>query len=172
MSERRRARARWATATLAALAFTSAHVGARAAEPSDVESLRAAFTAAYEEESRGNVAAALSMFRAVQRERDTASVRYRVAACLDALARRPEALAAYRSVSEVARPGDAAVVESARARAQAEWSRWRPTVYGHRYADVDVLLRHGAVHDWLLLRGRPLLSIRKDRSDRISSVRA
>lgn len=119
MSERRRARARWATATLAALAFTSAHVGARAAEPSDVESLRAAFTAAYEEESRGNVAAALAMFRAVQRERDTASVRYRVAACLDALARRPEALAAYRSVSEVARPGDAAVVESARARAQA-----------------------------------------------------
>lgn len=118
MSEPGGARTRWAALLLAAVASTSLHGAARAAEPRDVESLRAAFTAAYEEESRGNVAAALSMFRAVQRERDTASVRYRVAACLDALARRPEALAAYRAVGEVARPSDAAVVESARARAQ------------------------------------------------------
>ena len=118
MSERRGARARWAAVTLAALTITSPH-GAHAAEPTDVESLRAAFTAAYEEESRGNVAAALTMFRAVQRERDTASVRYRIAACLEGLARRPEALAAYRSVGEVARPSDAAVVESAQGREKA-----------------------------------------------------
>lgn len=114
MSERRGARV--AAIAIAAVLMSGP---ARAAEPSDVESLRAAFTAAYDEESRGNVGAALAMFRAVQRERDTASVRYRVAACLEALARRPEALTAYRAVGEVARPADAAVVESARARALA-----------------------------------------------------
>lgn len=38
--------------------------------------------------------------------------------------------------------------------------------------EMVVALPGGAVHGWLLLRCRPLLSIRKDRSERISSVSA
>ncbi len=109
---------RWRAALLVpALAGAFTLSGPAAADLQSVDDLRRAFSAAYEAESRGHHAEALAMFRVVRASRDTASVRYRIAACLAALGKLTQARAMYLSVPEVARPGDTEVVASAQSNA-------------------------------------------------------
>lgn len=84
----------------------------------DVEAARKSFTAAFAEESAGRYAEALEKFLEVQRVRDTASVRYRIASCLEALGKLERAREAYLAIGEVARPEDADVVTSSKAKAK------------------------------------------------------
>lgn len=91
---------------------------AGAARADDVDEARKTFTAAYADERAGHFAEALEKFRGVQRVKDTTSVRYRIAACLDALHKVQNARDGYLAVEEVAKPEDAAVVESSKKRAR------------------------------------------------------
>lgn len=88
------------------------------AHADDVDDARKTFTAAYADERAGHFAEALEKFRIVQRVKDTTSVRYRIAACLDALHKLQNARDGYLAVEEVAKPEDAAIVESSKKRAR------------------------------------------------------
>ncbi len=90
----------------------------RVALAQDLEAARKAFTAAFAEESAGHYSEALEKFLEVQRVRDTASVRYRIAACLEALGKLERAREAYLAIEKVARPEDAEVVTSSKAKAK------------------------------------------------------
>lgn len=88
------------------------------AHADDVDDARKTFTAAYADERAGHFAEALEKFRVVQRVKDTTSVRYRIAACLDGLHKVQNARDGYLAVEEVAKPEDAAIVESSKKRAR------------------------------------------------------
>lgn len=88
------------------------------AQEEPLEAARKAFTAGYAEERAGHYAEALEKFHEVQRVRDTASVRYRIGACLEALGKVDQAREAYLGVGKAARPEDADVVTSAKAKAK------------------------------------------------------
>lgn len=103
---------------LIAVALLCAIGATRTARGDEVDDARKTFTSAYTDEKAGHFGEALEKFRVVQRTKDTTSVRYRIAACLDGLHRMQNAHDAYLAVAEVAKPEDASVVESARARAK------------------------------------------------------
>jgi hypothetical protein len=88
------------------------------ASAQDLEAARKAFTAAFAEESAGHYSEALEKFLEVQRVRDTASVRYRIASCLEALGKLERAREAYLAIEQVARAEDAEVVTSSKAKAK------------------------------------------------------
>lgn len=88
------------------------------ARADDLDDVRKTFTAAYADERAGHFAEALEKFRVVQRVKDTTSVRYRIAACLDALHKVQNARDGYLAVEDVAKPEDAAIVESSKKRAR------------------------------------------------------
>jgi len=90
----------------------------RVAVAQDLEAARKAFTAAFAEETAGHYSEALEKFLEVQRVRDTASVRYRIASCLEALGKLERAREAYLAIEKVARPEDAEVVTSSKAKAK------------------------------------------------------
>lgn len=90
----------------------------RVASAQDLEAARKAFTAAFAEETAGHYSEALEKFLEVQRVRDTASVRYRIASCLEALGKLERAREAYLAIDKVARPEDADVVTSSKAKAK------------------------------------------------------
>ena len=90
----------------------------KVASAQDLEAARKAFTAAFAEESAGHYSEALEKFLEVQRVRDTASVRYRIASCLEALGKLERAREAYLAIEKVARSEDADVVTSSKAKAK------------------------------------------------------
>jgi len=89
---------------------------ARADDP--VEEARKAFVEAYASEKAGRYAEALAKLAEVRRVRDTASVRYRIGACEEALGHLVEARESYLGVEAVARADDHDVVTSAKAKAR------------------------------------------------------
>jgi hypothetical protein len=84
----------------------------------ELEQARHLFTDALKDEQAQRYQVALEKFRHVQRVKDTAAVRYRIAACLDGLGRLVAAREAYQSAIDAGQddPTQSRLVEAARTR--------------------------------------------------------
>ncbi len=105
-----RAPSRAARATVAFVAIHAFHAGRAVAAPeaapqtatqTEIEVARRTFASAYEDELAGRFASALTKLREVRAVRDTASVRYRIASCLEALGKLRDAREVFLSVGDV-----------------------------------------------------------------------
>ncbi len=83
--------------------------------PAELSEARKTFTSALADEEHSNFEAALEKYRRVQAVRETVAVRYRVGACLEALGRFKEAIAAYEGAIALGSGGDANNAESIKA---------------------------------------------------------
>jgi hypothetical protein len=101
-----------AMAILSAVALSA--VGAAAQTDDDLAAARKLFAEAVADEDAKLYETALDKFRKVAAVKDTANVRFRVASCLEALGRRPEALASYEAAKRLG-AGDATAVDAVRA---------------------------------------------------------
>ncbi len=106
-------------ATCLALAFLAS--SARAQSDVDVTAARKLFTEAVKDEESGQFEVALGKFRKVQAVRDTAAVRFRVGACLEALGQLREAQKVYASAADAASadPSQKELVTASRDKAEA-----------------------------------------------------
>ncbi|MEO6419320.1 MAG: hypothetical protein ABIP39_07950, partial [Polyangiaceae bacterium] len=90
-------------------------VPAAAQTAADLAEARKTFASALADEEHAQYEAALEKFRRVQAVRETVAVRYRVGACLEALGRFKEAVAAYEGAIALGSGGDPNNAESIRA---------------------------------------------------------
>lgn len=93
---------------------------ARAQTPQELDDARRLFTEALADEQEKRFDVALGKLRRVQAVRDTVSIRYRIAACLEGLGRLREARAAFAAIGDGAAQAagdDAETARSAAARA-------------------------------------------------------
>jgi hypothetical protein len=87
--------------------------------PSELAEARRTFTSALADEEHASFEAALEKYRRVQAVRETVAVRYRIGACLEALGRLKEAMAAYEGAIALGSGGDpnnAEAIKAARAK--------------------------------------------------------
>ncbi|AKU96527.1 hypothetical protein AKJ09_03191 [Labilithrix luteola] len=92
-----------------------------AQSPDELKAARELFQEAYRDEQEGRHAQALGKFQRVAQVKETAAVRYRIAAVLESLGRLREARDSFRTVAETApaSPADQPIAEDARQRADA-----------------------------------------------------
>lgn len=81
----------------------------------ELSEARKTFTSALADEEHSNFEAALEKYRRVQAVRETVAVRYRIGACLEALGRFKEAIAAYEGAIALGSGGDPNNAESIKA---------------------------------------------------------
>ncbi|MFO0662479.1 MAG: hypothetical protein U0174_00930 [Polyangiaceae bacterium] len=114
--------------------------GSHAQTPDELQAARQLFSDAVLDEEKGKHAVALEKYRRVQAVRDTATVRYRIGACLESMGRLREAAVEYDAAAAKAEPGQREVATSATQKAAAARQRMPELVVDVEEKDATVRL--------------------------------